>query len=208
MNRDKLFELYEKLYFSEIETKDKLHARVQVVFSLIVISVTILTYLTKNISFEYCWQLSLGVVILIFCSFIAIGYSCLRLQKAFWGNKFRYVTTPKELNAYREQLVKYEIDFIEYCLDNDIQYRNEHEPGEVFRKHILNELTDCTDWNTRQNEDRSSEIFESIKWFFISLVPLVLAVAIFLIADLDSASPRKSTAPNYIIIPMENIRRL
>lgn len=67
---------------------------------------------------------------------------------------------------------------------------------------------ECTSWNIKKNEDRSSEIFESTKLFFVSLVPLLFAVIIFLSADLDSASPRKTAEPNYVIIPVENMRSL
>ncbi|HEP1897484.1 TPA: hypothetical protein VCC33_003308 [Kluyvera cryocrescens] len=208
MSQEKLFDLYEKVYFSEIENKDKLHTRVQTIFSLIVIEVTVLTYLAKNTSLENVPCLSIIVILLTIGSFFMVIYSCFRLQKAFWGNAFRYLPTPNDINTYRLELIEYEKTFIDYCNKNKIKYENEHNPDNKIQEYIAKELMECTSWNIKKNEDRSSEIFESTKIFFCSLVPLLIAVIIFLSADLDSASPRKTAEPNYVIIPVENMRSL
>lgn len=208
MSQEKLFDLYEKVYFSEIENKDKLHTRVQTIFSLIVIEVTVITYLAKNTSLDNNIPLSVLVIVLTIGSFLTVIYSCFRLQKAFWGNSFRYLPTPNDINKYHLELIKYEKTFINYCNENEIEYKNEHNPDDKIQEYLARELMECTSWNIKKNEDRSSEIFESTKLFFVSLVPLLFAVIIFLSADLDSASPRKTAEPNYVIIPVENMRSL
>ena len=55
---------------------------------------------------------------------------------------------------------------------------------------------------------RASQIYGATKFFFYSLIPLVISVGLFLAMDLDSASPRKTSESNVIIIPVENARRL
>jgi len=208
MTLEKLYDFYEKAYFSEIETKEKLHSRVQAVFSLIVIAATILTYLAKNTTFESNLSLSCFVASLTVLSFIILLYSCWRLKNAFWGNAFKYCPTPADINKYHLELIKFEGDFKDYCHTNNLTYNNEHNPEQGLKEFINNKLIECTSWNIQKNELRSSEIFESLKYFFYSLIPLLIAVSVFLCADLDSASPRKSSSPNYLIIPLENIRRI
>lgn len=207
MTHEKLYDFYEKVYFAEIEMKDKLHGRVQTVFSLIVIAATVLTYLAKNTAFESDLPLACLVGTLTALSFILLLYSCWRLKKAFWGNAFKYCPSSADINTYHLGLIQFEKDFKDYCSTNSIPYNDEHNAEQGLTKFITTELINCSSWNSQQNEIRSSEIFESAKIFFISLVPLLIAVSIFLLADLDSASPRKTSTPNYLLVPLENIRR-
>ncbi|MEL8774145.1 hypothetical protein J4Z11_21310, partial [Escherichia coli] len=91
---------------------------------------------------------------------------------------------------------------------NGLTYNGEHSSSKKFNEYLVKQLVECTSWNTKKNEMRTSQIYRATKFFFFSLIPLVIAVGFFLAMDLDSASPRKTNEPHFIIIPVDNIRRL
>ncbi|MGR3881435.1 hypothetical protein [Escherichia coli] len=100
MDIEKLKEFYEKLYFQETENKDKIYNRIQMIFGLIVIDATIVTYLLKNTSFENHAFFACIVIGLSLLSVFFIYKACMLLKKAFWGNEFKYIPKPKEIDEY------------------------------------------------------------------------------------------------------------
>lgn len=208
MDIEKLKEFYEKMYFSENENKDKIYNRIQMIFGLIVIDATVLTYILKNTSFEnYIYVASIVIVLSLFSVFF-IFRACYLLKEAFWGNEFKYIPKPDEINNYHISLIQYEKEYVEYCKSEGIAYNGEVSPSKELNKYLVTQLVDCTSWNTKANEMRASQIYGATKFFFYSLIPLVISVGLFLAMDLDSASPRKTSESNVIIIPVENARRL
>lgn len=207
MKKEKALEFYEKLYFSEIENKDKIHTRAQAEFGLIVITATILTYLAKNTSYEAHPFLACVVFIFTAISFFLILASSFLLKKVIWGNKFKYCPAPQALHDYHTQLINHEVTYKKYCEDNGIAHDNNHTPDDKLWDFIHQEIRECASWNSNINEVRSSKLFESTKYLFWSWIPILIAVTIFILADLDAATPRKENAPTYLIIPLENVRR-
>ena len=76
MDIEKLKEFYEKMYFSENENKDKIYNRIQMIFGLIVIDATVLTYILKNTSFEnYIYVASIVIVLSLFSVFLFFAHA-------------------------------------------------------------------------------------------------------------------------------------
>ncbi|ELE11670.1 Uncharacterised protein [Escherichia coli] len=207
MKKDKALEFYEKLYFSEIENKDKIHTRAQAEFGLVVITATILTYLAKNTSYESHPRLACLVFLCTAISFGLVLVSSILLKQVIWGNEFKYCPAPKALHDYHIDLISYEVKYKKYCDDNGLTYDESYNPDNKLWEFIHQEIRECASWNSNINEERSSKLFESTKYLVWSWIPIIAAVVIFLLADLDAASPRKNNAPNYLIIPIENVRR-
>lgn len=205
--KEKLLEFYEKLYFSEIENKDKIHTRAQAEFGLIVITVTILTYLAKNTSYEIYPFLSVIVFLLTASSFFFVLRSSILLKEVIWGNEFKYCPAPLALHNHHQGLIKYEKEYKQYCTAVGIKYDDSQNPDDALWKFIHQEIRECASWNSDTNEQRSGKLYWATKHLVLSWFPLIVAVIIFLIADLDAASPRKKNDPNYLIIPIENVRR-
>lgn len=207
MKNDKALEFYEKLYFAEIENKDKIHTRAQADFGLMVITVTILTYLAKNTSYENHFILAVIVFLLTFISFILVLRSSILLKGVIWGNEFKYCPAPREIHSYHQDLVAYETTFKGYCNTNGLTYDNSHNPDDKLWEFIHQEIRECASWNSNANEARSIKLYESTKYLVWSWIPIIAAVIIFLSADLDAASPRQQNDTKYLIIPLENVRR-
>ncbi|WNJ80501.1 hypothetical protein RJE46_04410 [Cedecea neteri] len=206
MLKEKTLDFYEKLYFSEIENKDKIHVRAQTEFGLLVITTTILTYLIKNTSLESHPCLAILVFILTAFSFASILYSSILLKSVIWGNEFKYCPSPLTLHNYHAELIKHDADYIKYCADHNLSNDNSQTPDEKLWEFINQEIRECAEWNSDKNEERSKKLYESTKFLVLSWIPIMIAVAIFLLFDLDAASPRKQNAPTYLIIPLDSIR--
>jgi len=78
MNRDNLFKFYEKLYFHEIEMREKLNARIQIYLAIIAALFSLIAFILKNVTklefagtgFSFIIILAVDIVFL----FIAIYY--------------------------------------------------------------------------------------------------------------------------------------
>ncbi len=188
--KTKLDELYEKLYFFEIENKGKIDNRIQIVFGLEVILFTMVTYLIKNTDLTSNFQ----AAVVCLTSSIISGYflivSAINLKYAFWGNTFKYIPNPKDIHNHNVSLIQYEQDIIAHYKKLEIPYNKECCPVEKVNIYINKQFIDCTSHNTELNEYRSKHVYAALRYMFISLVPLIISALIFLSMDLDAASPR------------------
>lgn len=203
MDNDKLLLFYERLYFHEMDLKEKLHSRVQIVFTLALIVATGITYIFKNLSYAII-PIAVIIVLLNTASSLLLCYSLFFLKKAFWDNVFKQVPTPNEITDYLSSLVKHR-DVIE-------KYNTEHpdyahpviNPEQAINDFVLAELEKCASHNMLINEQRSRNIHKAVSIIFQSLIPLAMALILFLAVDLDLSSPRKATESSKEVIIINN----
>lgn len=207
MRPDKASDFYEKLYFHEIDNKDKIHSRAQASFGLIVIAMTILTYLAKNTSIDSHPYLASFVLYMVATSFIMVLFSSYLMIRVIWGNRFRYCPDTITLNEHHQKLIEHERVHIEYCEEYGIKYEGTHDPNSMMVDYLNSEIILSAAHNSNINEKRTKKLYDALWFFFWSLLPLIIAVILFLLADLDAASPRNKIDTKYLIIPLENIRR-
>lgn len=84
MNKERLFELYEKLYFHEMEVRERITGRVQITFALVATGYTILSYMLRMLDYT-----ALHGAIMVFAISsgltFALSFVCLYfLVRAFW----------------------------------------------------------------------------------------------------------------------------
>ncbi|WP_405423275.1 hypothetical protein [Pantoea stewartii] len=207
MRPNKALEFYEKLYFYEIENKDKIHNRAQASFGLFVIAMTVLTYLAKNTSSDNHHNLANTVLFLVAISFGMIIFSCFLMIRVIWRNQFRYCPHATDLDNYNLALIAHEKEYKEYSDDNELEYDNSLDANTKMLEYLHSEIIKCATHNSDINQVRTQKLYKSLHIFFWSLLPLIIAVILFLVADLDAASLRKKNEPQYLIIPLDNIRR-
>lgn len=105
MEKTKKLEFYEKLYYQAGDIQEKLHARVQGVFAFALIIASAIHYVIKNLITEVNLAFTVAIIILMTISGGLLIYSIIHLTKAFWGNKYAIITTPKDLDEYYDQLI-------------------------------------------------------------------------------------------------------
>ncbi|GAB4591896.1 hypothetical protein ETAR_14990 [Edwardsiella tarda] len=165
MNIEKLKGFYERLYFAENEKKDKINNKIQMIFGLLMIEATVVTYLFKNTSFKHHEIFAFIVIALAYVSVCFIFYVCFFLKKAFWGNEFKYIPKPDDINKYYIDLVNYEVTYKQFCKDNEMDYDGEYSSSKKINEYLITQLVECTSWNTKVNEVRTAQIYHATKFF-------------------------------------------
>ncbi|WP_341303221.1 hypothetical protein [Pseudomonas sp. TMP25] len=191
MSKFDLFELYERLYFHELEIKEKITTRVQLVFTLMVMLYTVASYMLRMLDYSSV----VGVVVLFLLFFGAFGvFSALaipQLVRAFWGNIFQCIPSPCETEKYRAEVEEYCKNIISFNKDNPENKQPEIDVSVEMKDYLYEKYKDCAAHNTVVNERRSVFVHEAFKWLIISAVPLLVAALMFIVIDLDISSPRK-----------------
>ena len=191
MSKEEKRAFYEKLYFHEADTKEKLHARVQGVFAFFALIGTAISYVFKNLTFYNAWTfyfihglLALSVILLLFAS--------LKLRKAFWGNKYARIATPNEMQAYENQLKEHQTNQLKYQKENPLTSIDVVNVDEEIADWLNDSFRKAASHNMEVNSLRSEKIHEAIYLMFISLLPLAIAMLLFLSFNLDSSAPRNA----------------
>lgn len=193
MDKQRLFELYEKLYFHEMEVREKITGRVQVTFALVATGYTILSYMLRMLDFTYN-KLALGIFIVCTIITFIISIGCLfYLIRAFWGNTYNGMPSPKETDDYRKNLVIYRHHIAQYNIDYPQNKQPEIIVDDYISEHLYNKFRDCSTHNTTVNDRRSRQVYESFKWLLFASAPMFIASVTFIVCDLDVSSPRKET---------------
>ena len=105
MNEDQLFQFYEKLYFQELDRREKLSARLNVPLAVLVAAIGFLSFMLNNAPSN----LDSPAKIAFWCLFIS---SCLTLAIGSWffksswfGHTDKLLPTANETETYRETLI-------------------------------------------------------------------------------------------------------
>ncbi|CAM2834841.1 hypothetical protein [Vibrio rarus] len=193
MNRDKLFPFYEKMYFHEMETREKLFTRVQINFALIFTGFSIVSYMLRMLDFSVYREAAIAFVVLAVLSIALSAIGVWHLISAFWGNEYKGVPSPKETDGYRVEVQQYVVSINQYNEDYPENKQPVVDVDEMVSQFIYEQLRDCSSHNTDINDTRFARIHNSVRWLLIASVPFLLASVLFVTFDLDTSSPRKET---------------
>ena len=193
MDKQRLFELYEKVYFHEMEVREKITGRVQLTFALVATGYTILSYMLRMLDTSI--DASATHVFLLACA-LAFGLSfvCLYfLVRAFWGNTYQGLPSPIDIDKYREELIEYREQIRDYNKNYPSKLQEEVDVDKRMKAFLYQRFRDCADHNTDTNDKRSRSLHHSFKWLLFACIPMLVASSTFIYFDLDSSSPRKET---------------
>ncbi|WP_333617439.1 hypothetical protein [Mixta calida] len=199
MKKEEKYGLYEKLYFHENDVKEKLHARVQGVFAFFALVITAIAYIFKNTSSSPAWVFY-TINILLSLTAVLIFLAAWKLKKAFWGNKYARLATPKEISVYEKELMNYHSKMKKYNEDYPHNAQPLEDVEQSLRDWICSSFEEASSVNIEVNAMRSEMIHEAVLRLFYGLIPLAVAMALFLSFNLDSSAPRNSSSPKSIII--------
>ncbi|MCD9493374.1 hypothetical protein [Photobacterium carnosum] len=193
MNKKNLNDLYEKMYFHEMEVREKLVGRVQINFALIATGFAIISYMVRMLDFEQNRWIIVFFILSILISLV-LSIFCIRyLVKAFWGNEYEGMSTALEIDTYRRELLEY----AEKTKTYNSQYPKEAQPevnvDQYISDFVYNKFRDCSSYNTIVNDRRSKYVHESFGWLLYSSIAFLIAGSLFVIGNLDVSSPIKET---------------
>lgn len=191
MDKKSLFQLYRELYFHEMDVKEKLVARTQISFVIVVTAFTVISYMVRMLDYtSNCFAVALFIVFVSISTLILIA-SLWFLIRSFSWRSYHGIPSPSKTDNYRIELIEHRDALIAYNEENPDNQQDLYDIDEVMESYLYENFKLCSTHNTEVNDGRSGYARDGFKWVLTALLPLAIASSIFIITDLDTSSPRK-----------------
>ncbi|OFZ67467.1 MAG: hypothetical protein A2V79_10280 [Betaproteobacteria bacterium RBG_16_56_24] len=187
MTKNPLFDLYEKLYFHEIEVREKLSGRLQVPMGIIVSLIGVLGFLIQNFDKQQATSAAgLFVMLLVVCA-ITLCRAIYFFVRSWYGNTYAFLQSAEETEKYRLLL--------------ESTYK-QYKEGNVLAENYLNDYLcsnyiKCASQNTRCNDLRSLYLHKTNGTLIIATLLVAVSFLAFFFGDLDRTQVNK---PSEVII--------
>lgn len=106
MTKNPLFDLYEKLYFHEIEVREKLGGRLQTPMAIIVSLIGVLTYLLQNFDKDHTGTATATFLFLFALSSATFVTAVYFFVRSWYGNTYAFLPSAEATEEYRQLLQK------------------------------------------------------------------------------------------------------
>ncbi|USD21712.1 hypothetical protein MJO52_00795 [Microbulbifer variabilis] len=181
MDDKKRFEIYEKLYFHEVDAREKISSRLQIPLALLLSMTSVYALLIKGISLENSslWNILFGFLLVI--SLVLFVTSISYFIKAFYGHTYEFIPSALDTENYRKVLIETYRDYPE-CDKLVEKYFNEY----IFRYY-----NECSSANTSVNDRRSKNLHKCNTYLIFTVLPLSVAFLIFTLSGIDKNSVKK-----------------
>ena len=184
MTRDERFQLYEKLYFHEIERRDKVSARLSLPFAALLANVGLLSFLL-NSQARPAGMLGATFWILFTASTAALLSGAWFFRKAWFGHTDKLLPTADEIEAYHVKLVT--------------TYSEFEARDALVKEHFGNFLFDYfkrfSSANAVNNDQRSYNVYRANAALTVAvLLALAAAIPFYLPRSAVASSPTETSA--------------
>ncbi|MCK7598179.1 hypothetical protein M0G74_12925 [Microbulbifer sp. CAU 1566] len=181
MNDEKRFELYEKLYFHEVEAREKISSRLQIPLALLLSITSVYALLVKGVSFENgsFWNLCFGGVFLISLGFFITSLSY--FVRSFYGHTYEFIPSALTTENYRNQLIE---TYSAYSECDELVKRH-------FNDYLFRYYNECSSANTAVNDKRSEFLHKCNTYLILTALPLATAFLIFTLSGIDKNTIEK-----------------
>jgi hypothetical protein len=187
MDNKELFQLYEKLYFHEIEAREKLNSRLQTPLTLIVSLAGALAFLLQNYAHPGFTFASTFFIFLASSGFLALAIATYYFKTSWIGTNYEFLPSAAVSEAYRQQLIAH---YSSYETAGELSSRE-------FTNYVMSYYVDYSSKNTDANDQRSLNIHKSNTWIVNSAA---LALAAFLVFYFNGFDKAKVSKPTEIIV--------
>lgn len=170
---EKIFEHMQKLYFHELDQRDKLLRRMQLSFLMVSSAFILFSYLLNQLpspeqlvfvdGMTACWAyLSLA----FFSSLVAAAF----FVRALLWQMYRILPYPTKVIPYFDSLKEHYAAYESTEKGEELALTKQ-----AFASSIVDQLAECTEFNTRQNVQRYLSITRTNTFVAVSYAFLVLA---------------------------------
>ncbi|MGR5144751.1 hypothetical protein ACQKPX_24175 [Photobacterium sp. DNB23_23_1] len=191
MDKNELFKLYRELYFHEMEVKEKLVARTQISFAIVVTAFTVISYMLRMLDYNSNSYSVAYFVVFISISTVLFTFSLWFLVRSFSWRSYRGIASPEKTDLYRIELVEHRDALLAYNEDNPDNQQEIYNVDDAMESYLYENFKVCSTHNTEVNDGRSGYALDGFRCVLSALFPLAVASGIFILSDLDSSSPRK-----------------
>ena len=183
MTKKDIFLLYEKLYFHEIDSREKLNSRLQTPLTLIVSFVGVLAFLLQNYGHQGFSLAAVLFSVLIVLSATALASAAFCFVKSWYNNTYFFLPLAQETENYRQTLIKHYEPY-----ENGEQLASEH-----FSDYLMSYYVRYSSDNTECNDQRSIYLHKTNSALIITAAIAFLAFLVFFFGGLDKANIKNPT---------------
>jgi hypothetical protein len=175
MDKKELFKLYEKLYFHEIESRDKITSRLQLPLAIFVSILSMLGFMIRNINFHLDTTLIVSYYVCLFITITPVFFGIYYFIKAFYGHEYQLMPTASETEEYNLKLHKTYEEF-----DSGKELAEKY-----LTEYLYKDYHECSSVNSETNDKRSEFIHRSNFFIILSILPLLVTFLMFSFAHID-----------------------
>ena len=185
MNQDERFKFYERLYFHELDRREKINARLSLPFGAMLATVGLLSFMLNSGRHpdSILWQGLFWLLFLAASGALVVG--AWNFRRAWFGHTDRQLPTAAEIEAYHAKLAETYDEFT----DQKDQLVNFN-----FDKFLFDYVVRTSSANTINNDNRSSFIFRANYSLTLAVLLSLFAAVPFYIGH-STAKETEMTAP-------------
>lgn len=187
MNQEQLFSFYEKLYFQELERREKLSARLNIPLAILVAVVGFQSFMLNSAPFGV-----LGWSGLLFWTFFVLA-SCATavgawfFRASWFGHTDKLLPTANETEAYRSQLIDLYKDFDE----------KEKLVEDALTQYLYDYYKQFSSENTVNNDTRAYRLYQATYAITVAVLLAFLAfIPYFFVRQEGVKNGNQTTAPS------------
>lgn len=183
MSKNPLFDLYEKLYFHEIEVREKLGGRLQAPMAIIVSLMGVLAYLLQNFDKVHNGISATAFLLLLGLSSLILVVAIYFFVRSWYGSTYAFLPSAEATEQYRLLLQKtYE------------EYKDGNSLAETYlNDYLCNKYIACATQNTKCNDQRSLYVHRTNGTLIFATAFVAASFLVFFMGDLDRTKASKPT---------------
>lgn len=187
--------MYEKLYFHEIESREKLNSRLQITLTFIVSFIGVLAFMFQNYEHQNFSSLEILFILLFVASILGILIAIYFFIRSWHNNIYTFIPAASDTDKYHSELQK---------LYEPYGKKGEKLIEDYFEDYISSQYIKCSSANTECNDRRSIYVHKTNTALIVTAIIAFFAFLIFNLENLDKSNIKKPTEV-IIINPVKTI---
>ncbi|MFM1691490.1 hypothetical protein [Aeromonas salmonicida] len=181
---------FSELYFHELDTRDRIFARLQLNYAIYASAIAMLAYMARMVDYSTpCIYLSFFYVGII-TTVALLLFSAHATWRALTGHTYAMLPKAKEMYEY-DQKLRADTEATQHY--NSTYNLNvplpDHESR--FESFVSEAMSQCIDHNYALNETRRYLIRRALFYILCAVIPFGASALLFVVQDMDASSPRK-----------------
>lgn len=180
MDDDKALLFYEKMYFHELESREKLTARLQLSLAMLTGLIAVISYVVSRANVEAHPGAFAGALLLvsIVCGVVLLATAVRDYIRALWGHSYECLPYATDIEAYRVLLGE---TYKGYTDGESLAHKH-------YKQFLIRYYSECAARNAAVNERRFNLLHECTSYMVYSLPALVALGLIFALGGFAPAA--------------------
>lgn len=174
MTKDDLFKFYEKLYFHEIEMREKLNARIQTYLAIIAAQFGFIAFIINNTQNLSLKGIGLSFIMLLSVTTLLLFLAIIYFVRSWYNYEYAFLPSANDTEDYRNQLIETykNYDDAESLVEN------------ALKDYIYKYYAECSSNNTENNDRRSLNFHKTATVLIFSFCFSLITIALFYLTSL------------------------